>query len=141
MAYTVILLLTRKPHLTPSEFKSYFENQHLPLVKSLFGPLCPVPKRRFYLARTDDNTATNNSTNNVPPLYTPWLLKGDPASVDFDCITELEWPDEETFKLFQGKLKQRENMERVARDHEEFMGEERILMIGEVEGGLPAGWD
>lgn len=61
--------------------------------------------------------------------------------MDFDCICELEWADEETFRKFQEMLKMEENMERVKRDHEVFLREERILMVGGVESGLPAGWE
>ena len=68
------------------------------------------------------------------------MLKGDPATIDFDCVCELEWESEEVFKRFQEKLRVKENRERVARDQEEFMGEERILVVGEVESRLPEGW-
>ena len=154
MPYTVILLLTRKPHLTPTQFRHHFETTHLPLVKRLFGPLCPVPKRRIYFAqsqsKSDTNHPNNNNSNNnhtsnnhnpVQTHYLPWLLKGDPETVDFDCITELEWPDEETFRKFQAELRTPEKRECVERDQEVFMGVERIVVVGEVVVEMPGGWE
>ncbi|KAF1974911.1 hypothetical protein BU23DRAFT_598186 [Bimuria novae-zelandiae CBS 107.79] len=136
MAYVVLVLLTRKPDLSPEQFKEHFENNHLPLVKSLFGPLCPVPHRRLYLARAD-----NKSGDASRALYPPLMLKGNPEDINFDCISELSWKDEKTFKGFKQMMKQPELMANIAADLELFVEVERVVVIGEVVDSLPRGWD
>ena len=137
MTYTVIILLTRKASLTPDEFKDYFENKHLPLVKGIFGPLCPKPNRRFYLARA----ASDNSDNMAQTPSLPQLVKGDPHTIDFDCISELEWKDEKAFKEFYEMMNRPEIAAQLRPELEKFIGGEKVLVIGEVVDTLPSGWE
>ena len=51
MTYTILLFVTRNPKLSPSEFKPYYENVHIPLAQRLCNGNWPFNFTRRYLAR------------------------------------------------------------------------------------------
>ena len=87
MTYIVIHFVTRKPTLTIEEFKHYWENTHIPLLKSLTGPLFPLHHKRRYLARTERKGFGGPANRDHPPL----IIRGTPDDFDFDGIAEMEW--------------------------------------------------
>ncbi|KAF2868223.1 hypothetical protein BDV95DRAFT_501029 [Massariosphaeria phaeospora] len=96
MSYTVFFFMARKSGITIEQFKDHYENKHIGLVKEYLGHLgdvLPVSHTRYYLKR---NEAAKGEADVAPPL----VLMGDVNSVDFDCLTIVEFRDEEHFGQF-----------------------------------------
>lgn len=77
----VVSMLYRNPELSPAEFRDYWENVHVPLVKAA------LPGMIHY-------------TGSFPvPDNRPWRPG---TALDCDAIVELGWPDAETMKRDMG---------------------------------------
>ncbi|KAF1972134.1 hypothetical protein BU23DRAFT_166488, partial [Bimuria novae-zelandiae CBS 107.79] len=59
MTFSLLLFITRKPTLTPAEFKAHWDNTHVELLKSIAGDKFPLTHTRRYIARTEDNGTWN----------------------------------------------------------------------------------
>jgi hypothetical protein len=81
--YRVFGFLTKRDGLSMSEFKDYYENHHVPLLLSL-APRPLIHKRR-YVNRGEE-----------------FMKSGFP--VDFDCMVEVAFADEDAFLAYMGKL-------------------------------------
>ncbi|KAI4210361.1 MAG: hypothetical protein LQ351_006810 [Letrouitia transgressa] len=119
MPYTILLFLYRKPGLSFADFKSHYENSHMPLLQSIGGPHFPKTHTRHYLPRPDGGRVD--------------IMKGAPEDLDYDAMAELVFEGEKEWKAFLGLLTQKENKERVERDEEEFQDRARLraVMVGE----------
>lgn len=76
--FTTIVFVTRKPGLSPAEFKDYYENTHVPLLQSLAGSLFPISHTRHYLARDLSH-----------PDHPPIVVYGAPEGFDYDVMVEV----------------------------------------------------
>jgi hypothetical protein len=130
MPYNVFLFITRKPSLTREEFKDYYENTHIPLLKSLVGPLFPLHHTRQYFARTD-RKGFGGPANRDHPNY---LLRGAPEGFDYDVIAELTWENEKTFHDFYKAIYETDVAAQLALDKEHFLdsGSLRSVVVGET---------
>jgi hypothetical protein len=89
MSYTVFFLTSRKSGLSPEKFKDHYENKHLPLVIDClkdFPGAAPLSHTRYYLRRGENDV--------------PMLIMGDASTVDYDCLTLIEFRDEHHFGEF-----------------------------------------
>jgi uncharacterized protein (TIGR02118 family) len=102
--YRILSFLTKRDGMSMSSFKQYYENHHVPLILSL-APSPLIYKRR-YLDRDEKLTETG-------------------ASVDFDVVTELVFPDQEAFHSWMTKLGASENDGKVAVDEARFLDRAR----------------
>lgn len=66
--YKVMAFLTRKPEISPSEFRQYYEDTHARLIKKLTPPM--LEYRRNYVNREEP-------------------FKRDEDKIDFDVVTEM----------------------------------------------------
>jgi len=120
MPYIIHLIAFRKPGLSPSEFKAHYETSHIPLIKSLTGPLFPKSHARKYIQRSEDGTAS--------------VLVGDQTSFQYDALSELVFEDEESFGKFFAKISEEGVREKIQADEEHFLetGKMRAVIIGEA---------
>ncbi|OJJ06161.1 hypothetical protein ASPVEDRAFT_45579 [Aspergillus versicolor CBS 583.65] len=135
MTYTILAVLSRKPGLTPTQFKSYYETTHVPLVKEIAGSHPPTVYKRYYLPRAhihgqggidDTNAGADADTSNTAyPVTT--ALAGNPSGLQFDVYTEMVFEDENHFGSFQAALE--ENSERVKADEAAFLDTSRIHIV------------
>jgi hypothetical protein len=63
MPFKIVGYLTRKPGMTPAEFRNYYENTHMPLLVSLTGAAFPKTHTRTYLTRTPIDSSSSDTTN------------------------------------------------------------------------------
>jgi len=82
MTYTIIYFMCRKPGLSLEEFKDHYQNKHLPLFKDMLDNVKPINRTAHYLK--PDNTGPPAGAN----------------AVEYDCITFLEFRDENHFNEF-----------------------------------------
>ncbi|KAJ4305360.1 hypothetical protein N0V90_000891 [Kalmusia sp. IMI 367209] len=96
MTYSVILHVPRKPSLSPEDFKYYWENTHVPLLKSLVRYDFPLSHTRHYIERpsvldpaVDQSSSTTESLPNIG---------------DVDGVAVLTFANKEHYERFKGKL-------------------------------------
>ena len=128
MLYTVCLFLTRKPTITSDQFRIHWEDTHIPLLKSLVGPLFPLHYKRLYFARTE-RMGFGGPANRDHPLF---LLRGSPDNFDFDAVAELTWEDERTFQEFYKAIYETKTAAKLAVDEAQFMdsGSSKSVVVG-----------
>lgn len=51
MTYTIVDLIRRKQDITPEQFRNYYNNVHVPLLKLLMGDTFPLTHTRHYVSR------------------------------------------------------------------------------------------
>jgi uncharacterized protein (TIGR02118 family) len=100
----VMAFLTKREDLETRAFLDYYENNHVPLIRSL-APT-PIGYRRSYLQRGDE-------------------LNQEDASIDFDVVTELMFPDRDAFLAWGAALARDDGGERVAEDERRFLDRSR----------------
>jgi hypothetical protein len=113
MTYTAIMLVTRKAGLSLDQFKDHYENKHVPLVLECLKGFEPLSHMRYYLQRND---AAKGEADVAPPL----VFLGDASTIDYDCITKIEFRDEEHFQQFNQALTNSPRLAEVEADQKEF---------------------
>lgn len=98
-----MLLVRRRPDLTPEEFRDHYENVHVPLVLSHFPGL------------------RGNVRNHV-------LTGPETPELPFDCVTEFWWDTREQFDAAVAYL-QSEAGRPIREDEERFIDRERMVMF------------
>jgi len=111
---TLVVFITRKPELSPSEFEHHWENVHVPLLKSLAGPLFPLSHRRHYLSREPTG-----------PNYPLRILVGEPSAINFDAFTVVTFDNEAALYAFLPTMSRPEVLE----DEDRFTVKERMKTV------------
>ncbi|KAI1406383.1 hypothetical protein F4819DRAFT_441425 [Hypoxylon fuscum] len=96
MAIKVLMLIYRKPDLTPAEFRKHYEDVHMPLTKKVAGDTFPLSHTRRYIPRATTPQDLSATTEKYPPV----VLGGNPADVGVDCVTELVFRDKKHMQLY-----------------------------------------
>jgi len=102
--FKVFGLLTRREGMQMRNFVDYYENKHVPLICSL-APVPSVYKRR-YIVRGEELTKEG-------------------GAVDFDVMTELEFPDRAAFLAWMAQLSEPDAGAKVAADEAKFLDRSR----------------
>jgi hypothetical protein len=84
MTASVIVQYTRRPHISPDEFKRYMEEQHIPLIKEALGIHFPASFPRRYLARVDSGASDRLGLQRHSDPSAPVVLIGLPEELGFD---------------------------------------------------------
>ncbi|TVY83754.1 hypothetical protein LSUE1_G001145 [Lachnellula suecica] len=87
--------------MSPSEFRNYYENTHMPLLLSLTGSFFPTSHTRHYLPRTlqDPSSSDATNTNHIVTAYA-----GKVEDFEYDVYAELVFESAEKFEAFARKL-------------------------------------
>jgi hypothetical protein len=120
MPYGVIIHCSRKAGLGLEEFKDYYENKHVPLVKSLIGDLFPKSNVRHHIAR---QPATSEQPN------APFMLLGQPSDASWDAITVLTFEDEQHFKKCMEVFSEEEIAKKLRADEYKFIDRSSLNMV------------
>lgn len=104
MVLIILLFYTRRPDLTPAEFKEYMETKYLPAVGEVMGPHIPKTLTLRYVERCGSGlgdrlgaTLASKARNNPDA---PVLLVGYPKDLGWDAMVEMSFKDE--LHLMQG---------------------------------------
>jgi hypothetical protein len=100
--YKIVSLVKRKPGLTREQFKNYYETTHSKLGDKYLPPYCTKYLRRY-----------------LEPVGHP--ITGSPEGFDYDCITEMWFPDEATYKAFTASVTAPEIAKVVIEDEEKLV--------------------
>lgn len=123
MPFTASLFVCRKPGLTPAQFRDYWEDVHVPLVKSLVGSNLAQRIERHYFTQTEDGSG----------VYSPSLLVGSPSSLDFDAYAILTFEDRAAFDRLLATISQPEIAQKISEDEEKFIDREKVRLVLESE--------
>ncbi|KAJ9251207.1 hypothetical protein DTO271D3_3685 [Paecilomyces variotii] len=126
MSYTIVAFLWRKPGITPLEFKTHYETQHIPLLLELLGSRFPASHSRFYLPRLpSDPSSTDVSNLNLRPK----LFLGDGDGFSWDAYCELCFENHIAFEDFRAAMLEPENATKIAADEEQFLDRSKINVV------------
>jgi uncharacterized protein (TIGR02118 family) len=112
--FTIRVFVARKPSLSPTAFKDHWENTHIPLLKSLSGPIFPVSHTRHYLARDPLN-----------PDHPAVVLVRKPEDFDYDGFAEVTFESEAAFQEFLKVMQ----LPEVAEDEERLTDRRKLKAI------------
>ncbi|ETS75983.1 hypothetical protein PFICI_12927 [Pestalotiopsis fici W106-1] len=118
--YTMLLFFKRNPSLSPSEFKAYYEANHVPLVLEVAKEAKGLIT---YTRRYLDHAASD------PSLGNPFTVFGDspPATVPYDMVNEVTFAtraDAVEFSRIMYKVE--ENRARVLDDENKLFVEDQM---------------
>lgn len=106
--------------MTPAEFRTHYDTVHVPLLKSLVGPVFPLSHTRNYVTR--------NPTGNPSPSdgvkqhdFPPVLYMGQASDVNYDSVTVMVWEDKSAFDLFNQVFSTEEVFGRISEDNKNFL--------------------
>jgi uncharacterized protein (TIGR02118 family) len=102
--FKVFGFLTKREDIQMQEFIDYYENKHVPLICRL-APM-PIVYKRRYLVRGEELTKQG-------------------GAVDFDVMTELEFPHRAAFLAWMAQLSGPGAGEQVAADEARFLDRSR----------------
>ncbi|KAF2705618.1 hypothetical protein K504DRAFT_460331 [Pleomassaria siparia CBS 279.74] len=124
MVFIVLLYITRKPTLTPSEFRHHWDTQHVQLLKSIAGEDFPITHTRHYIARPTE----------VNGAWQAAVLLGGQEDFSYDGIAELVFEDEDAFHTFFASVSAPEAAASIAEDEDRFIVREktRAVVAGET---------
>ncbi|KAF2662134.1 hypothetical protein K491DRAFT_686627 [Lophiostoma macrostomum CBS 122681] len=123
MTFCVLLFITRKPTLSPTEFRSHWDTKHVELLKSIAGSDFPLTHTRQYISRTDQYGFWNAA-----------VLVGAQEDFTYDGIAELVFEDEAAFQSFFGIVSAPEAAAKISADEDTFMVREKMkaVVLGET---------
>lgn len=116
------MFVPRKPGTTPEAFKQHYENKHVPLVLKALGDAKPLRHTRYYLQR---NPAAQGDADVAPPL----LFVGDPSTIDYDCITTIEFEDEAHFMRFNEAFQNSPMKKEIEEDEAVFADQSKFKIV------------
>lgn len=125
MPIKMLLFVTRKPGMSPEDFKNHYENVHIPLVKSMGSEAFPLTHTRRYLAKTKEPWSEVYTTSQI--------LSGPPSAFEFDCIGELTYESIEHLQRHGALLQNEQNDPLIKADCEKFMdvAKSSTVLLGE----------
>ncbi|KAI0116375.1 EthD domain-containing protein [Nemania sp. FL0031] len=131
MPYTGLVFASRKPGTTPEQFKTHYENSHIPLLRGIAGAAFPLSHTRRYLHRSDIKSVANTVRNPDSPAT---VILGKQDDFDYDVVAELTFEDEAAFKTYFGLMRQPENAAKITADEDKFLDktELRAVILGDT---------
>lgn len=114
----MVALLSRRPDLTFEQFRTYYEERHVPLIREL-NPLMAEYRRNY----VDVATASKGGIKAAAGSWAP----------DFDVITEVVFDSRETFEQARALLTSPESAKRIGEDELNFLDRDnkRIFLVEE----------
>ena len=109
----LIALISKKSSISEEDFKNYYENNHAPLIESLFPTL-------------DGYTRTYLFESNLLSDTLP--LESDGAQSQFNVITELTFKNDEDLNQFFERGTHQDVVETIRDDEANFLDGEKTIM-------------
>lgn len=115
---TILLFCYRLPTLTPLEFRTYCEEKHVPLVKSLLGAEHPLTHTRYY---------TNKDSG---------FVVGSPEPADPDVIAVITFESEDAMQESMRKRRADGVRELIEADEDKFMNRSKVKVVNVGEADI-----
>lgn len=108
--FHLLAFLSKSPLLSHGEFKDYYENRHLPLIKSLSGNTLPQIYKRRYIHHEEEDVILK-------------AANGDAA--DFDVVTELVFQNREAYQAWGAQISKDGGWDKIVEDESKFLDRSR----------------
>lgn len=159
MTYTILMFLTRKDGMTPSQFKHHMETIHVPcesplqlrahihevaaqrahahietVVQSITGPNFPKKSTRRYVQRNSKDSANLPESDDSNAKWVAPSAWGTTTDIDIDAVFSLDFDDEAACTKFVGIINSEDAQRKLAPDEELCLdrGKLRTVVQGEV---------
>ena len=109
----LIALICKKPEISEEDFKTYYEENHVPLIESIFPTIAGY--KRIYLFEA-------NMLNDALPL------ESNGGHSVFNVITELTFDDEDGLNQFFERGADNKVIETIRNDEANFLDGEQTIM-------------
>ncbi|KAI1458970.1 hypothetical protein F4805DRAFT_423186 [Annulohypoxylon moriforme] len=96
MVIRVLMLIYRKPELTPEQFRKHYEEIHMPLTRKVAGNTFPLSHIRRYIPRSTPTQQSPTNSDQYPAI----VAGGEPEAVHVDCVTELIFRDKQHLQSY-----------------------------------------
>lgn len=128
MPHRVLAFLCKKPSLSTSEFISYYETKHIPLIVALSGETLPTTYKRRYTHR--DESLQAEAAGPFGVMVSP---TDGGAGIDFDVMTELVFASLEARQAWTARIGRDGGAQKILEDEERFLdrGRTRACVIEE----------
>ncbi|KAI1262261.1 EthD domain-containing protein [Xylariaceae sp. FL1019] len=126
MVYSILIFAYRKIGTTPEQFRSHYEESHVPLIRKLTGASFPISHTRHYIHRTERQADDNTSRNSNTPAT---VVIGTQEEFDYDAFAELSFEDEAAFQTFFALTQQPDNAAQIAEDEQKFLDRARMTVV------------
>lgn len=97
MALTILMFYTRRPDLTPAQFRDHMESKYFPIVKEVMGSHIPVMTTLRYVERCGggfgDRLGATLASKYRNDDNAPVLLVGYPKDLGWDAMVEMSFKD------------------------------------------------
>lgn len=115
----LIVLIKKKPDISAQAFRDYYENNHVPLIRSIYKTI------GTYVRNYPDPAQTL-----IPPGANP---------IDFDVVTELWFKSREDYDTFRATGADPANRARITADEAHFLitGQTRRFVVEECVSPAP----
>jgi hypothetical protein len=122
MPFVILLFFTRKEGISPSAFKDYFENNHIPLICRMAGPDFPQVHTRMYVHRSNEGDCAAS------------VIMGAQEDFPYDAVAQMEFEDGAAFHKFIGNRKDPEVLSILEEDDSKFSdsSKTRAVILGEI---------
>lgn len=97
MLTSIVVFYTRRPDLSPDEFKDYMERVHVPIIKNLMGDVYPTYRRRYpqrVESGAGDRLGLPAACKQTAKPHSPIVLVGSPDDLGWDMMGEMVFRDE-----------------------------------------------
>lgn len=132
MPISFLAFYTRDPTLTPEQFQSYMDNNHMPLIREVFGDQAPVSCTLRYPVRVKsgagDRLGAPTSTQKKANPDAPVVLIGEPSDLEWDAMSELMFRDELHVQQCLAILNSPDG-QRLKEDEERFTVPEKLRVV------------
>jgi len=132
MPISILAFYTRDPDTTPEEFQSYMDNNHMPLIKEVFGEQAPLSCTVRYVVRVKsgagDRLGAPTSTQKRADPDAPVVLVGEPSDLEWDAMSELLFRDELHVQQCLAMLDSPDG-QRLKEDEEKFTVPEKLRVV------------
>ncbi|KAL2850256.1 EthD domain-containing protein [Aspergillus pseudoustus] len=118
--YTFAIFVTRKADISPTEFRTHWETNHIPILQRLGGPNFPLSHTRHYLSR--DET--------LPGFPVSPIIVGSEGDFRYDAFAVVTFASEAAFQAFLPVMSSPE----VVEDENRFTdrGKLRVVALGQI---------
>jgi hypothetical protein len=94
MPISVIAFYTRRPDMSPTDFKKHMEEVHIPILKDVMGVHYPTSYPRRYPVRAESGLGKRLGAPAASNPTSPVVLVGSPSDLTWDMMGEFIFRDE-----------------------------------------------